>query len=166
MVTSLGKGAKVYGGNLLKSVRIGDQNVPVLPSGTDFKLSEQSREISFGEGKDQGSIAIDISNAPALTVHSLTTEGQLIITTDADRATLTVDGAPVQRQKGGWLITGLVGPPHLRISAEGYQSQEWTMTLLPGQVSTKYVPLVPTVQPSALASLQIQDGTPGAVCRC
>jgi len=152
----------VYGGNLLKSVRIGDQNVSVLPSGADLNLTELSREISFGEGKSQGSIAIDISNAPALTVHSLSTEGQLKISTDAQGANLTVDGVPVQRQKGGWLITGLVGSHTFVISAEGYPTQQWTMTLLPGQRLKKFVPLVPKVQPPALALLDIQDGTPGA----
>jgi hypothetical protein len=113
-----------------RGVRIGDQNVTVLPSGADLKLTELSREISFGEGKAQGSIAINISNAPALVVRSLATEGQLKISTDAQGANLTVDGIKVQRHKGGWLITGLVGPHTFVISAKGYPTQQWKMTLL------------------------------------
>jgi len=158
----LGKDATVYGGNLLKSVRTGDQNVPVPPSGADLNLTDLGREISFGEGKAEGSIVIDISNAPALTIHSLTTEGQLKISTDAQGANLTVDGVPAQRRKGGWLITGLVGFHTFVISAEGYPTQQWTMRLLPGQSLKKFVPLVPKVQPPAVALLDIQDGTPGA----
>jgi len=100
-----------------------------------------------------------ISNAPALTVHSLTTEGQLKISTDAQGANLTVDGVPARRQKGGWLITGLVGFHTFIISAEGYPTQQWTMTLQRGQRLSKFVPLG---QPLALALLDIQDGTPGA----
>jgi len=73
-----------------------------------------------------------------------------------------VDGVPVQRQKGGWLITGLVGSHTFVISAEGYPTQQWTMTLLRGQSLKKFVALVPKVQPPALALLDIQDGTPGA----
>jgi serine/threonine-protein kinase len=159
VVTSLGKGATVYGGNLLRRVRIGDQTVPVLSSGADLNLTEQSREISFGEGTAQGSIVIDISNAPALRVHSLTTDGQLKISTDAQGASLTVDGVPAQRKKSGWLITGLVGFHTFVISAEGYPTQQWTMTLQRGQRLSKFVPLG---QPLALALLDIQDGTPGA----
>jgi serine/threonine-protein kinase len=162
VVTSLGNTANVYGGSLLRSVRIGDQTVTVLPSGTDLDLSEQNREISFGEGNDKGSIAIDISNAPALAVHSLTTEGQLKISTDAQGANLTVDGVPVQRQKGGWLITGLVGSHTFVVSANGYQTQQWTTTLLRGQTLRKRVVLVPEVQSPALAVIEVKDGTPGS----
>ncbi len=162
VVTSLGNTANVYGNNLLTSVRIGDQTVPVLPSGADLDLSEQNREISFAEGNDQGSLAIDISNAPALTVHSLTTEGQLLITTNAEGPSLTVDGATVQRQKPGWLITGLVGSHTFAVSANGYQTQQWTMTLHRGQTLRKRVVLVPEVQSPTLAFIEITDGTPGA----
>jgi serine/threonine protein kinase len=162
VVTSLGDRATVYGGNLPKSVQIGDQNIAVLPSGTDFNLSEQNREISFGEGNERRSLVIDASNAPALVAHSLTTEGQLTLTTNVEGATLTVDGEPVRRQKRGWLITGLVGPHNFAISVEGYQSQAWTMTLQRGQSVKRNVVLVPKLQPPALSSLRITGGTPGA----
>ena len=160
VVTSLGNSANVYGGNLLTSVRIGDDTVPVLPSGTDLDLSEQNREIGFGEGDDQGRLVIDINNAPALTVHSITAKGRLMITTSVKEANLTVDGKKVQRQTGGWLITGLVGSHIFAVSANGYQNQRWTMTLLRGQTRAKRIVLVPEVQ--ALALIEITDGTPEA----
>ena len=48
------------------------------------------------------------------------------------------------------------------IAAEGYPTQQWTMTLRSRQSLKKFVPLGPKVQPPALALLDIQDGTPGA----
>jgi tetratricopeptide (TPR) repeat protein len=162
VVTSLGNSAKVYGGKLLKSVRFGDRDVAVSPSGTDFDLSEQNHEIKFGQGNDQGSVAIDLSNAPALAAYSVTAAGQFMITANAQKATLTVDGAPVQRQKRGWLITGLSGPHNFAITADGYEPQSWTMTLQPGQSGRRNVELVPKVNLPTLASLLITGGTPGA----
>jgi serine/threonine protein kinase len=162
VVTSLGNSAKVYGGTLLKSVRFGDQNVAVSPSGTDLTLSAQSGEIKYGQGDEQGSLVIDISNAPALAVHSLTTAGQLTITANVDSATLNVDGSPVQRQKHGWLISGLTGSHNFVLSAEGYKTQEWTMTLQRGQTRSRNIDLPRIAIPPKLASLLISGGTPGA----
>ena len=162
VVTSLGDSATVFGGSLLKSVQLGEQNVPVLPSGTDVKLTDQIREISFGEDKDKRSLTIDIANAPGLLVRSLTTEGQLLITSNAPGAVLTVDGTPVRRQKRGWLISGLVGVHNFTMSAEGYQSQTWPMTLQRGQSLKKDVALALNARPPAMGSLRITGGTPGA----
>jgi hypothetical protein len=165
LITSLGNRAKLYGGNQLKNVRLGDESIAGSASGTDLNLSEQNREVKFGEGSGQGSVPIENSNAPTLAVYSTNLGGQVQITSNVAGATLTVNGAPVKSQRGGWLVKRLQGAYTFELSADGYESQKWTMTLLSRQVlPNKNVNLKPKAQAKAgaMASLVIAGGTPDA----
>jgi tetratricopeptide (TPR) repeat protein len=165
LITSLGNRAKLYAGNQLKNVRLGDQSIAGSPSGADLSLSEQNREVKFGEGSGQGSVAIQNSNAPTLAVYSTNLGGQVQITSNVAGATLTVNGTQVKPQGGGWLVKRQPGAYTFDLSAEGYESQKWTMTLLSRQVlPNKNVNLKPKAQAKAgvMASLVIAGGTPDA----
>ena len=162
VVTSLGDRARVYGRNLSTRFRFGDQGIAVNVSGSDLNLSEANREIKFGSGTEQGSLLLDIANAPALTIHSLDTAGQVLITTNVEKAQLTVDGTPVQRQRKGWQVTRPPGAHTFAISAEGYVTQTWTMTMQRRQTLSKTVDLQPKVKVPVMSSLVIDGGTPGA----
>jgi len=165
LITSLGNRAKLYAGNQLKNVRLGDQSIAGSPSGADLSLSEQNREVKFGEGSGQGSVAIQNSNAPTLAVYSTNLGGQVQITSNVAGATLTVNGTQVKSQGSGWLVKRQPGAYTFDLSAEGYESQKWTMTLLSRQVlPNKNINLKPKAQAKAgvMASLVIVGGTPDA----
>jgi tetratricopeptide (TPR) repeat protein len=165
LITSLGDIAKLYAGNQLKNVRLGDQSIAASPSGAELSLSEQNREVKFGEGSGQGSVAIENSNAPTLAVYSTNLGGQVQITSNVAGAALTVNGTQVKPQGGGWLVKRPPGAYAFELSADGYESQKWTMTLLSRQVlPNKNVNLKPKAQPrgGTMASLVIVGGTPDA----
>lgn len=162
VVSSLGDRAKVYGRNLSTGFRFGDQSLAVNVSGSDLSLSEQNREIQFGDGSQQGSLLLDITNAPALMVHSLDTAGQIVITTNVEKAVLTVDGTQVQRQRKGWQVSRPPGPHTFALSAEGYVAQTWTMTMQRRQTVSKTVNLEPKPKAPTMSTLAITGGTPGA----
>ncbi len=164
LITSLGNRAKLYAGNQLKNVRLGDQNIAVSSSGADLSLSEQNSEVKFGEGSGQGGVAIETSNAPRLAVYSTNMGGQVQITSNVAKATLTVNGTPVKSQGHGWLVSKPPGTYTFELSAEGYESQKWTMILLSRQiVANKNVNLKPRAKAEVMASLVIERGTPEAV---
>jgi tetratricopeptide (TPR) repeat protein len=165
LITSLGNRAKLYAGNQLKNVRLGDQSIAGSPSGADLTLSDQNREVKFGEGSGQGSVPIQSSNAPTLAVYSTNLGGQVQITSNVAGATLTVNGTQVKHQGGGWLVKRQPGSYTFELSADGFDSQKWTMTLLSRQVlPNKNVNLKPKAQAKAgvMAALVIVGGTPDA----
>jgi tetratricopeptide (TPR) repeat protein len=163
LITSLGNRAKLYAGNQLKNVRLGDQSIAVSSSGADLSLSEQNSEVKFGEGSGQGRVAIENSNAPRLAVYSTNMGGQIQITSNIAKATLTVNGTPVKSQGHGWLVNKPPGTYTFELSAEGYESQKWTMTLLSRQAfANRNVNLKPRAKAEVMASLVIVQGTPEA----
>ncbi|HTT22298.1 MAG TPA: protein kinase [Candidatus Sulfotelmatobacter sp.] len=164
VISSLGANATLYAGQSLKNVRIGNQTVDaVSTSGVDLPaLTDQAHELQYGEGSDQGSIPIEISNAPELVVRALDTSGQILITTNVTNATLTVDGVLVRRQKRGWLISKSPGNYHFVLAADGYQPQTWTASILRRRTFSKNITLVPKVVAPVTASLVISGGTPAA----
>jgi len=162
LITSLGSNAKVYAGNFLKNVRLGDQSVAVSPSGADLGLSEGNSELRFGEGGEQGSLTIEMSNAPTLAVHAINTDGQVLVTSNVEGATLTVDGTAVRRQRRGWQVSRPPGTYNFALSAEGYEPQMWTIALQRSQSLTRKVDLQAKVKQATMASLSITGGTPGA----
>jgi tetratricopeptide (TPR) repeat protein len=164
LISSLGNRAKLYAGNQLKNIRLGDQNITVSSSGADLSLSEQNSEVKFGEGSGQGAVAIENSNAPRLAVYSTNLGGQVQITSNVAKATLTVNGTPVRSQGHGWLVRKPPGTYTFELSAEGYESQKWTMTLQSRQVfANKNINLKPRAKAEVMASLAIERGTPEAV---
>jgi len=163
LITSLGSSAKLYAGNQLKNVRLGDQNIAVSSSGADLSLSEKNSEVKFGEGSGQGIVAIENSNASRLAVYSTNMGGQVQITSNVANATLTVNGTPVKSQGHGWLVSRPPGAYTFVLSAEGYESQTWKMTMLSRQVSpNKNVNLKARAKALVMASLVIVSGTPEA----
>jgi len=162
VVTTLGNAATIYSGNQLKSVRVGDQTIAVNQSGNDFNIADNS-EIRYGEGADQKSLGLQVSNAPNVLIQSLTTTGILTITCNVERATLTMDGMPVTRGKHGWSLRDLTGSHNFALTANGYQPKLWQMTLKRGLTTSRNVELVHIVEAPKLASLLISGGTPGAV---
>ena len=161
-ITSLGNQATLYGAVSLGNARIGDQSVAINPTGAPITLTDQNRDVSFGQGKDQGSVSIDTSNAPTLIVQSLNAEGRVFIKTNAEKAALTVDGSPVPRQNRGWTVSKAPGLHKFTLSAEGYESQSWTMTIQRHGVVNKDIKLQAKVDTPLLADLNISGGTPGA----
>ena len=163
-ITSLGNQATLYGASNLGKAQIGDQSAVINPTGAPITLTDQNHDVVFGKGDDQGSASIDISNSPALMVQSLSGAGRVFITTNADKAVLTVDGAPMARQNHGWTVSKAPGPHKFTLSAEGFEPQSWTMAIQRRGVVNKNVNLRATAastQPLT-ASLSIVGGTPGA----
>jgi tetratricopeptide (TPR) repeat protein/predicted Ser/Thr protein kinase len=159
LITSLGGSARLYAGSRLKNVQMGSQDIAASPAGADLTLSEQNSEVAFGEGSDRQSVPIENSNAPALAIYSAIAGGQVQITANVLGATLTVNGARVKSQRRGWLVRRLPGTYTFKLSAEGYESNTWTMTLLRGQTVSKQVDLT-QLQRSTLATLVVTGGTP------
>ena len=162
LITSLGSNARVYAGNFLKNVRLGDQNIAVSPAGADLSLREDSSEIKFGEGNEQGSLTIERSNAPTLAIHSIDMDGQVLVTSNVDGATLTVNKTAVKRQQRGWLVSRPQGTYNFALSAEGYEPQVWTMDLQRRQTLTKKVDLKAKARAATTSPLVIVGGTPEA----
>ena len=163
-ITSLGNQATLYGASNLGKAQIGDQSAAINPTGAPITLTDQNHDVVFGKGDDQGSASIDISNAPALMVQSLSGAGRVFITTNADKAVLSVDGSPMARQNRGWTVSKTPGPHKFTLSADGFEPQSWTMAIQRRGVVNKNVNLrakAAAVQPLT-ADLSIVGGTPGA----
>jgi hypothetical protein len=162
-VTSLGNNATLYGASNLGNAQIGAQSAAISPSGAPITLTDQNHDVVFGRGDNQGSVSIDLSNAPALMLQSLGGAGRVFITTNADKAVLSVDGSPVPRQNRGWTVSKAPGGHKFTLSAEGYEPQTWSMTIQRRGVVNKNVNLRPRVAaPALMAGLSIAGGTPGA----
>jgi serine/threonine protein kinase len=161
-VTSLGTQATWYGGSGLTNTRIGERSVTVTPSGADVALSEQDHELHFGSNNDQGSFSIEISNAPTLSLQSLNAEGQVQISSNIEQAILTVDASKVPRGKHGWTVRKPPGVHRFALSAEGYETQSWTLTMQRRQTLHRSVELVAKVSVPLRAGIDIAGGTPGS----
>ena len=162
VIASLGKDATLYGKSALGTAHVGDQGVVILPGGAPITLTDQNHDVIFGEGEDQGSVSIDVSNAPVLMVQALDGQGRILITTNADKAVLTVDGLPVPRQSRGWAVTKAPGPHNFMLTAEGFEPQLWTMTIQHRGIVNKKITLRAKVAAPTMAGLTIVGGTPGA----
>jgi hypothetical protein len=161
-IASLGNQATLYGATNLGEAHIGDQSVAISPSGAPFTLSDQNHDVVFGQGENQASASIDISNAPTLVVQSLHAEGRVLITTNAEKAVLTVDGSPLPRQNRGWTVSKAPGPHKFTLSAEGYEPQSWTMKIQRHGIVNRKIVLHTKSAAPLLAGLNVTGGTPGA----
>ncbi|HEY6338966.1 MAG TPA: protein kinase [Candidatus Sulfotelmatobacter sp.] len=163
LITSLGGTARLYAGSQLRKVLFADQSIAVSSSGTDLTLSDQAAEIKFGEGSSEGSVALETSNAPALAVYSTNVGGQVQITSSVEGATLKINGTPQKSQRHTWLISRPPGTYQFELSADGYESQQWTMTIARQQnVPAKKIDLKPLAKATATASLVVAGGTSDA----
>ncbi len=161
-VTSLGNHATLYGASTLGNARIGADSTAISPSGAPVTLADQNHDVVFGQGDNQGSVSIEILNAPALMVQSLSGDGRVFITTNADKAVLSVDGAPVPRQNRGWTVSKTPGAHKFTLSADGYEPQAWTMTMPRRGVLNKAIKMQPKAVTPTKAGLNITAGPPGA----
>jgi len=155
VITSLGNRATIYGAAM--RVYLGDHAIAVDPAGADFTFSDQNNELKF----DQGSVVLQASSAPTLSVHSLVKADQLVITANVESAKLTMDGLPVARHGEKWVLRNLTGPHNFAIWADDYKLQTWTVAVKPGQTIRKSFQLV-AIEHQLIASLVISGGTPGA----
>jgi hypothetical protein len=162
VITSLGKDATLYGKSTLGTAHLGDQGVVITPSGAPITLTDQSHDLVFGAGEDQGSVSIELSNAPTLLVQSLGGQGRVLITANADNATLTVDSLPVPRQGHGWTVNRPPGTHKFVLSAIGYDTQSWTMTIQRHGTVSKNMVLSKVSTPTVLAGINFTACTPGA----
>ena len=162
-ITSLGNHATLYGASNLGNAQIGDQSAAINPTGAPVTLTDQNHDVVFGKGDDQGSVSIDISNAPTLMMQSLTGAGRVFVTTNADKAVLSVDGSPLPGQNHGWTVSKAPGVHRFTLSADGYEPQSWTMTIRRGVVN-KNVNLHAKIVAAGplMAGLSVAGGTPGA----
>ena len=161
-VSSLGNHATLYGGSSLGNAVIADQSVAISPAGAAITLSDQNHDVAFGQGDSQGSVSIDITNAPTLVVQSLNGDGRVLITANVSNALLTVDGAPLKQQNHSWTVTKASGSHKFTLTADGYESQSWTMNTPRRGVVNKSVQLRAKVAAPVIAGLNISGGTPGA----
>jgi len=125
-------------------------------------LSDQDHELHFGSNNDQGSFSIDVSNEPTLSLQSLNAEGQIQITSNVEKAVLTVDGSKVPRGKHGWTVRKAQGAHNFVLAAEGYETQSWTLGMQRRQTLHKNVDLVAKVTTPLRAGIEVTGGTPGA----
>ncbi len=161
-IASLGNQVTLYGATTLGEAHVGDQNVSINPSGAAVTLPTQNRDLIFGHGDDQGTVSLAPSNAPSLIVQSLSGEGHVLVTTNAENAFLNVDGLPVPRQNRGWTVTKAPGVHKFTLAAAGYESQSWNMSIQRHGVIRKSVMLNAKVSAPTLAGINITGGTPGA----
>ncbi|MBO0911660.1 MAG: PEGA domain-containing protein, partial [Acidobacteria bacterium] len=155
VITSLGSQATIYGA--AKTVHLGDQAIAVNPAGTDFTFSDQNNVLKF----DRGSVMLEASNSPTLSVHSLTTTGQLVITSNVPSAKLTMDGLAVARRGKRWVLRNLTGSHNFTLSADNYEPKTWKLAVEPGQTIRKSFELA-AIEHQLAASLLILGGTPFA----
>jgi len=161
-ISSLANHATVYASNELKDARMGDQAIAVTSSGTDIPLSDQNHEFAFATGSGQRSVVIDLSNAPALLVQSLNAEPQVEVTANVETAKLTVNGVAVPHRRHRWIVSRPPGTYKLEMSAEGYVTQTWDVTLKRGQTLKKPFELPPVPKVPTVAALVIRNATPAA----
>ncbi len=163
-VSGLGGSATLYGGKLLTNIRLDDRKIPNAPnSGIELPpLTESVHELKYGPAGEEGSVALGITTAPLLVVHSVNPGEQFFITSNVETATLTLDGDTVKRQLHGWRVSKPPGLHHFALSADGYNPQTWTMTMQPHQTIRKDVALVLVAPRPTANPLVIANGTPGA----
>jgi len=161
-VSSLGNHATLYGGSSLGNAVIGDQSVAISPGGAAITLSDQIHDVTFGQGDNQGSVSIEMSNAPTVVVQSLNGDGRIFITANSDKASLSMDGRELPRQSRGWTVSKAPGSHKFMLTAEGFEPQSWTMNTPRRGVVNKNIQLHPRTVALAMAGLSISGGTPGA----
>ena len=166
VVSGLGPDATVYGGDQLKNGGLDGTPVRISTNGTDVQaLSDGSHDLTFMEGNDTASVSLDKTQWPSLMVHMLGAGGSMLITTNAENATLTANGKPVKRGRRGWLI-GDPGNYAFVLTADKYEPQQWNSVLKPHQMLNEAHKMEPkaesAVHVATLATLVVAGGTPGA----
>jgi hypothetical protein len=125
-------------------------------------LSDEDHELHYGSGSDQGSFAVEMSNAPVLALQSLNAEGQVQITSNVEHGVLTVDAVPVQAGKNGWTVRKPPGMHKFVLSAEGYETRSVSIPMERRRIFSRKIDLVAIAAEPLKAGLEITGGTPGA----
>jgi hypothetical protein len=161
MVTGLGNQATVYGAASLKNFKFAGTDIAINPSGTDVTLNNQPQELTFPDG----SIELTASNAPVLTVQSFNAPAQVIFTTkpeNVEKAILVIAGTEVPRRRNRWIVTRPPGNYTYKLTAEGYEPESGTVTILPGKQTRQDLTLKALPPTVVSVALVITNGTPGA----
>jgi serine/threonine protein kinase len=161
---SLGEKAALFGSQSLKNVRLGDNPIADIKlSGTDLPpLTDQIHELTYGSTGEQGSISVGISPVPVLLIHSISPLQQFVITSNVESAVLKVDDQLVKKQLHGWSVSREPGMHRFAMSADGYVTQTWTMSIQPRQTVRKEITLIPVPVIAKSFSVVITNGTPQA----
>jgi serine/threonine protein kinase len=164
IIAGMGQTATIYGGEDLKSAKLGGSPFAFTRSGANVNLANGTpTAISYAVGNRSGTLTLEGSDSPSLTVRSIELTSELWITANVVAATLTANGKPVSRSGRGWRITS-PGTYDLVLSAENFKPQSWTATLKAGQSirDARRLDLIPGPV-AVLSGLTISGGTPGAV---
>jgi serine/threonine protein kinase len=162
IVSSLGPGATIYGGEKLGNGAIGGTQVSLSNSGTDLPpISDQRNELSYAAGDETGTLTLAVTDWPSLTLRSLGVSSEILITSNVDSATLTANNVTVPRGRHGWRIAE-PGTYNFVLSAANYETQTWTTVLRQRQTLSQDRKLEPTAVQSTLSTVDITGGTPAA----
>jgi len=163
-VASLGDQTTLYGGDAFRSVVVGDHHMNLSAAGTALPPIAGNPTLRYGSGDSQGSLGLALAPVPSLIIRSLGADTQMLITSNAENATLTMNGAPQNRDKHGWEITAKPGKYTFLLSADGFEPQTWSTVLHRGEVLRKNVALAKKTAPAITAtSLLVTESTPHAV---
>ena len=161
VVASLGTAATIYGGPQIKNATLNGAPIGLSVRGSDeVALADGQNDLTYVTGNDKASVSLTPSDWPAVTLHALSAVATMMITADVDAATLTVDGKPMKRGRGGWQITQ-PGVHSFVLSADHYEPQTWTAELKPRQSLNDPRKLIAKAPVPETSALVITGGTPG-----
>ncbi len=167
-VASMGSATTVYGGEQLRNAQMNGVAVRLSDKGTDLPaLTDGANELTYVVGNETASLSLAPTDGPAVQVHALAAGATMLVTSSVDAASLTVNGKPVKRGRGGWQITQ-PGAYQFAMGAVGYETQTWTAVLKPRQSlidSRKLVAKAAAPVAAITAQLVVAGGTPGAQVR-
>jgi serine/threonine protein kinase len=163
IVSELGKASTVYGGAQLRNAALNGTPVHLSDTGTDLRsLGDGPNELLYVVGNDTASVSLAATDRPVVSLHMLGAGATMLVSSNVDNATLTVNGRPMRRGRGGWQITQ-PGSYQFSMAASGYETQSWTALLKPRQSLTDARKLVVSAAAApALSTLLVAGGTAGA----
>jgi serine/threonine-protein kinase len=163
VISSLGPGTTIYGGEQLKNTAIDNVRVNLSSSGLDVPaISDKSKELTYSDGSDVSTLSLTTTDRPTLDLRSLRADAEYVITSNVvSTAVLTANKKPVQRTVRGWRISQ-PGKYDLVLTAYKYEPMSWTITLKPRQSLTETRNLTPIPDTPVLSSLILSGGPPGA----
>jgi serine/threonine-protein kinase len=163
VIASLGSEARLHSGAPLHNMQLGDQPVgPVTVVGVDLpQLTDQNHDLRFVVGATTGTVAIDVTNAPQLIAHNLTSDVQVVITSNVPAATLTVNQQIVKPQPDhSWQFSRPPGNYSFTLSAEGFYSETKSLHLAVGWPVNRYVRLMAKTTPPPPAATLVLNNVP------
>jgi serine/threonine protein kinase len=165
VITNLGTAATIYGSPQIKNPGMNGTPIRLSARGSDeVALVNGQNELTV-EGNDTSSVALTPADWPSVTLHALGAPATMLITSNVNDATLTVNGSPMKRGRNGWQISQ-PGTYNFVLSADHYEPQKWTVVLKPRQSlppdKRQLVAKVVGAAAPESSALVIAGGMPGA----